>query len=55
MAPPHVLRIRGSLALDGAVPTEMTSTAPLGRDTDLVGAVRIGAGFRGPVTLAAPE
>ena len=31
------------LALDAAVPIKMTSTAPLRRDTDLVGTGRVGA------------
>ena len=46
MAPLHVLRIRLSLTLDAAVPIEVTSTAPLGRNTSLVRAVRVGAGLR---------
>ena len=41
------------LALDAAVPIEVTSSAALGRDTDLIGAGRVGAGLGGPIALAA--
>ena len=50
-----MVRIHGRLAFDAAVPVEMTPTATLGRDTNLVGAVGIGAGLGGPVAFAATE
>ena len=50
-----MIGIRRGLAFDAAVPIEMTPTATLGRDTNLVGAVGIGAGLGGPVALAATE
>ena len=46
MAPLHMVRIRLGLTLDAAVSIDVTSTATLGGDTNLVGAVRISAGLR---------
>ena len=53
LAPLHVLRIHYCLAFDATVPIEMTSTTPLGRDTDLVGTGRVGAGLGSPVARGA--
>ena len=55
LAPPNMVRIHRSLTLDAAVPIEVTSTAPFGRNTSIVGAVWIGAGLGGPVAAAALE
>ena len=55
LAPPNMVRIHRSLTLDAAVPIEVTSTAPFGRNTSIVGAVWIGAGLGGPVAAAATE
>ena len=46
-------RIRSHLALNAAVPIEMTSATSLGRDADLIGTGRIGAGLGGPVAAGA--
>ena len=43
------------LALDAAVPIEVTSSAALGRDTDLIGAGRVGAGLGRPVAARTLE
>ena len=48
-------RIRSHLTLHTAVPIDVTSTASLGRDADLVGAGRVGAGLGRPVAAGALE
>ena len=47
--------VHGRLALDAAVPIDMTSSASFGWDTDLVGTGGIGTGLGRPVTGAALE
>ena len=53
MALSHVLGIRRGLALDAAVSIEVTSSAPLGRDSDLIGTGRVRAGLGFPVAMEA--
>ena len=50
-----MIGIHGGLALDAAVPVQMAVTAPLGGNSDLVGAGGVGAGLRRPVAVAAFE
>jgi len=47
--------IQHSLTFDAAVPIEMTSTAALGGNSDLVGTRGVGAGLGCPVAMTAAE
>ena len=49
LAPAQMGRIRSGLALNAAVPIDVTVSASLGRHPDLAGASRVGAGLSRPV------
>ena len=53
LAPSNMTGIRRSLTLDAAVPIQMAITAPLGGNSDLVGAGGVGTGLGGPVAAGA--
>ena len=38
-------RVRSSLTLDAAVPIDMAPATTLGRDANLIGTIRVGAGL----------